>query len=155
MLAEGPKTSWSWCVHPPVGRVQGLVSAHWWGSGGWVLGQLGCSGGPTASIGLLVGEAVSLRGCCLVWGAPGLVPTSWWAGLGPGTNELGEGLQNGSCQHQCPRGRRNSPNSCHQCLCPMGESQLPPASLGGFPRSDTRYYLSSFQITAFTLGLNM
>ena len=37
---------------------------------------------------------------------------------------------------------------CHQCLCPQGELQLPPASPGSAPGSDP----SSFQMTTSALG---
>ena len=44
-------------------------------------------------------------------------------------------------------------NDCHQCLCPQGESKMPPASPGGSPRSASGSGLGSFQITASALGL--
>ena len=37
----------------------------------------------------------------------------------------------------------------------LEESQLPPASLGGSPRSASGFHPSSFQITASALGLGM
>ena len=42
---------------------------------------------------------------------------------------------------------------CHQCLYSQGESQLPPASLGGSPRSASGSDPGCFQITASVLGL--
>ena len=44
-------------------------------------------------------------------------------------------------------------NGCHQCLWPQGEPQLPPASLGGSPRSVGKSDPGSFWITACALGL--
>ena len=44
-------------------------------------------------------------------------------------------------------------NDCHQCLCPQGEPQLPPASLEGSLRSESRSDPGSFQIMASVLGL--
>ena len=41
---------------------------------------------------------------------------------------------------------------CCPCLCPQGELQLPPASLGDSPRSAARSDPGYFQITAFALG---
>ena len=43
-------------------------------------------------------------------------------------------------------------NGCHQCLCPQGELQFPPASLGGSPRSAGGSDPGSFQTTASALG---
>ena len=45
-----------------------------------------------------------------------------------------------------------APQNGRQCLCPQGELQLPPASLGDSPRSAGRSDPSSFQITASALG---
>ena len=46
-------------------------------------------------------------------------------------------------------------NDCFQALCPQWESQLPPASLGGSPRSESVSNSSSFQVTASALGFGM
>ena len=43
-------------------------------------------------------------------------------------------------------------NGRRQCLCPQGELQLPPASLGGSPRSASGSDPGSSQITASALG---
>ena len=43
-------------------------------------------------------------------------------------------------------------NGCHQCLCPSGELQLPPAPLEDSPTPADRSDPSSYQITAFALG---
>ena len=43
-------------------------------------------------------------------------------------------------------------DSCCQCLCPQGELQLPPASLGDSPRSAGRSDPGSYQMFAFALG---
>ena len=42
-------------------------------------------------------------------------------------------------------------NDCHQCLCPQGECQLPPASLGDSSRSAGGSDPGSFQITVSAL----
>ena len=78
---------------------------------------------------LLVGKAVSPPGqllvlSCLSTGANRLV--------GPSVNKL-EGFQNDICQYQCLCGRTSSPKWMLH-LCPLGVLQLPPASLGGFPK---------------------
>ena len=41
---------------------------------------------------------------------------------------------------------------CHQCLCPQGEPQPPPASPGDPPRPAGRSGPGSYQITVFALG---
>ena len=43
-------------------------------------------------------------------------------------------------------------NACCQCLCPQGELQLPPASLGDSPTSSGGSEPGSFQMTASALG---
>ena len=74
-------------------------------------------------------------------------------GRGFSANKLERGFQNGSCQHWGPHGRMSSQNGCRQCLCPWGELQLPPASLGGSPGSVGGSDPGSFQITASSLCL--
>ena len=46
-------------------------------------------------------------------------------------------------------------SGCCQCLCPQGELQLPPASLGGSLRSIGMPDSSCFQIIATALGPGM
>ena len=43
-------------------------------------------------------------------------------------------------------------DGCQQHLCPQDETQLPPASLGGSPRSAGGFDPGSFQISASALG---
>ena len=83
-----------------------------------------------------------------------MVPIGCWAraGLGPEAHKLEGGFHNGAHQHQCPRGRRSSPNGCHYCLCPPGELQLSLASLGNSPKSADRSDQRFFQITDSALG---
>ena len=47
---------------------------------------------------------------------------------------------------------RAPPNGCLQCLCPHGESQMPPNPPRGSPRSACGSDPGSFQITASALG---
>lgn len=46
-------------------------------------------------------------------------------------------------------------NGHHHCLCFQGESQLPPACLGVYPRSASGCDTGSFQINASTLGFRV
>ena len=57
-----------------------------------------------------------------------MVPTGWWVGPGHSTNKLEEDSKMGLVSTS---GRMSSQNGCHQHLCPQGELQLPPASIGG------------------------
>ena len=63
------------------------------------------------------------------------------------------GLQNGACQHQCSGGRRSSPKWPLPVSTSQKESQLPPASPEGSPRSTIGSDPGTFQITASALGL--
>lgn len=85
---------------------------------------------------------------CGAWvGRPRLVPiANGWLSA----NRLERGLQNGACQHQCPRGRMN----CHNWLLPVSESLGGvPASLGGSSRWASGSDSGSCQITASAPGL--
>ena len=82
--------------------------------------------------GQLVGGAASSPSWFFGLRCPVLVLTGLWAGPGPGTNKLEGGFQNGTCQHQCPRGRSSStkfsaaiiyvPRVSSRCLLPLGEA---------------------------------
>ena len=74
-----------------------------------------------------------------------LVPTCWWGG------KLERGHQNGTCQYQCPCGRRSFPKWLPPASMAQRESQFPPASLGGSLRSANGYKPSTFQSTASAL----
>ena len=69
----------------------------------------------------------------------------------PSANRLEGGLANTSVLVVEPAPQKG----CCQHLCPQGEPQLPPASLGVSPRSVSGYDPGSFQITASVLGLRM
>ena len=101
-------------------------SSHWAGS----LGNIGL-GSCTATSPLVVGLCPCLASF-LVWGISGVVPSGWWAGSGLRTNKL---------------------EGCHHHLCPQGESQLLPSSLGGPLRSASGCDAGFFQITASALGV--
>ena len=105
------------------------------------------SGGLKAAALLVIG-AVSLPAGCI----PLLVLKGWWARLGPSTNKINGGFQNGPCQHQCPWVEEALPNGSCQRLCPQGGCQLPPASPGGSPRPVSGSYPGFFQISASALG---
>lgn len=85
------------------------------------------------------------------------MPIESWARveLGPGNNDLEGGLQNGSCLHHHPCGKRSFPSGCCLCLCTQDELQLPPASVGGSPRSTGTSDPGSYQFTASALGLGV
>lgn len=71
-------------------------------------------------------------------------------GKAPGINRPEEGLQNGTCQHQCPHDMMSSKNGCRRHLRSHGvpiASHLPQDS----PRSATDS--DDFQITASVQGL--
>lgn len=100
----------------------GLVPAHW-----WVRLGSGSSGGQSQVLRQLCALGVLKQQTCwwvglylcstsrLVWGVPALEPKGWWVGLCSSANELEEGFQTGTCQHQCPRGGTGSP----KCLLPV------------------------------------
>ena len=122
------------------------------GGQGQVSGQLEAQGVLEHLACWLVGLCPCLASC-LAWGVPGLVPTSWYVGPGPGTNKLEGGFQNGVRQHQCSHANMNPPKWLLPAPCPQHESQLPPASLGDSPMSVSGSDPGSFQITVSALGL--
>ena len=72
---------------------------------------------------------------CLAWDIPGWVPTGWWAGPGPALISWREDSKMVLTTTSVLVVGCTPKNSCCQHLCPQGEFQLPPASLGGSLRS--------------------
>ena len=140
-------------------RVLGPVPSAWvCGTMPWALwwAEL-CPGVALESEGLkatcsLMGGA-AFPPSCLIWAAPVLVSTGWWAEaeLGPDTSNLEGGFPHGTCQLQGPYGRSSSPK--WPTPVPVSPRWAPgdPCFLRDSPRSAGGPDSGSCQITASVL----
>ena len=150
---------WCWWTEPgpevrlpgprvPKAGVRSLVGeASSWRTFLWVLSFL------ETCAGLLVGGPVHRQAFSYVWcvhargqgcseadnglkGSSGSLSADGWgcihAWLAAWLEVSQHWCQNGSCQHQCPHGRTNSPDNFHQYLCPQSKLKWEEVNSGSF-----------------------
>ena len=120
---------WLWCP-----GVVGLVPGLWWAGlcPDLAVTPPGVQGVPSAA-GLLIGGAASLPNWLLSPRPSDPVQTGWWVGPGPALISWRQHSETVFTTSSVLVVGRAPTSGCSQCLCPRGESQLPPASPGGSP----------------------